>query len=146
MLTRKPRSPAQRGMLLSSIASGTYRARPARMAVIATEQARPKDVPVRDEPYRRWVATLPCMACGIHGYSQAAHPDQGRGLGQKASDRDTFPLCCTRPLMPGCHIEHDQLLGMTLDERRARELDYIARMKPLAAAAGWTKEQDHAQQ
>ena len=139
MLTRnKPRTPARRGSLLASIAAGTYQARAARMAVIGAEVARPKVQPVRDEAYRRFVASLPCFGCGIHGYSQAAHPDHGRGLGQKASDRDTFPLCCARPMVPGCHVEHDQLIGMTLTDRRARELTYIARMKPIAAAAGWT--------
>ena len=139
MLTRnKPRQPARRGSLLASIAAGTYQARAARMALIGAGVARPKAEQVRDEAYRRFVAGLPCFACGVQGYSQAAHPDQGRGLGQKASDRDTFPLCCTRPMVPGCHAEHDQLIGMTLAERRAREADYIARMAPIAAAAGWT--------
>lgn len=146
MFKVRPRLPARRGTLLASIAAGTLTTRAARMAVIEVQPARPKEVAVRDEPYRRWVATLPCMACGIYGYSQAAHPNQDRGLGQKASDRDTFPLCCTRPLVVGCHIEHDQLIGMTLAQRRARELAYVARMRPLAAAAGWTQEKDHAQQ
>ncbi len=135
---RKP-APARRGALLRCIEAGTYAARPARMAVIVARPAIPKGERIEDEPYRRWTATLPCFKCGIHGYSQAAHPNQGRGKGQKASDRDVFPLCCTRPLIVGCHVEHDQLIGMTLDERRAAELDYIARMKPLAAAAGWTE-------
>ena len=143
MLTRnKPRTPARRGSLLASIAAGTYQARAARMAVIGAEVARPKVQPVRDEAYRRFVAGLPCFACGVQGYSQAAHPDQGRGLGQKASDRDVFPLCCARPLIVGCHATHDSLIGMTLAERRAREADYIARMAPIAAAAGWTTTQD----
>lgn len=93
----------------------------------------PKAKPVRNEKYRRWVASLPCMACGIEGYSQAAHPNQGRGLGQKASDLDCFPLCCTRPGHMGHHVEHDQLICMTLDDRRELEAKYIARMRELAA-------------
>jgi len=137
MLSRKPRQPARRGSLLASIAAGTYQARAARMAVIGSEVARPKVQPVRDEAYRRFVAGLPCFACGVQGYSQAAHPNQGRGLGQKASDADVFPLCCARPMVPGCHQTHDQLIGMTLAERRAREVAYIASMRRLAAAAGF---------
>jgi hypothetical protein len=90
-----------------------------------------KREPVRDEDYRRWVATLPCIRCGIHGHTQAAHPNQGRGQRQKADDTDCFPLCCTRPGIRGCHAEHDQLIGITLEERRQRELDYIAAMKAM---------------
>ncbi len=96
----------------------------------------PKSTPVRSESHRRWVATLPCFACGIEGYSQAAHPNQGRGLGQKASDLDCFPLCCARPGHMGCHFMHDQLIDVTLSERRAIELRYIDRIHALAVAAG----------
>lgn len=68
---------------------------------------RPKSNPIRSEAYRRAVAALPCIRCGIHGYSQCAHgPTLGRGI--KASDLDTFPLCCTRPGVVGCHVEYDQ--------------------------------------
>lgn len=95
-----------------------------------------KAKPVRSESYRRWVATLPCMSCRIEGYSQAAHPNQGRGLGQKATDLDTFALCCVRPGHMGCHQMHDLLLDMKLEQRRAAELDYIARTHRLAKAAG----------
>lgn len=98
--------------------------------------ATPKDVPERSESYRRWTATLGCARCGIQGFSQAAHPNSGRGLGQKASDLDCFPLCCTRPGILGCHAEHDQLVGMTLEERREREVRYTARTRALAIQAG----------
>lgn len=91
----------------------------------------PKREPVRNEAYRRWVATLPCIRCGVIGYSQAAHPNQGRGLGQKADDTDCFPLCCTRPGILGCHAEFDQLRYITLSERRALELEYIAVTKAM---------------
>lgn len=33
----------------------------------------PKSRPVRSESYRRWVATLACMGCGIEGFTQVAH-------------------------------------------------------------------------
>lgn len=94
----------------------------------AVHAPQPKSEPVRDECYRRWVASMPCIRCGLVGQSQAAHPNQGRGLSQKADDTDCFPLCCTRPGILGCHAEHDQLVGMTLEERRQRERDYIARV------------------
>lgn len=91
---------------------------------------------VRSESYRRWVSTLPCVCCGIEGYSQAAHPNQGRGLGQKASDLEVFPLCCSRPGHQGCHVLHDTLVDMTLTIRRGLERVYIAKTQAMARAAG----------
>ena len=70
-------------------------------------QAIPKSNPVRSEAYRRLVAALPCIYCGIEGYSQAAHlPPDGKGI--KQDDRLTFPLCCARPGITGCHADYDQ--------------------------------------
>lgn len=67
----------------------------------------PKESAVRSDPYRRLVAGLPCKNCGIQGYSQAAHvPPDGKGI--KQDDRLTFPLCCTRPGINGCHVDFDQ--------------------------------------
>ncbi len=67
----------------------------------------PKAAPVRSEAYRRAVAALPCIACGIQGYSQAAHlPPEAKGM--KQSDLLTFPLCCTRGGIAGCHQDYDQ--------------------------------------
>jgi hypothetical protein len=91
-----------------------------------------KVLPVRSESYRRWVASLPCIVCGLEGSSQAAHPNMGRGKGQKASDLDCFPLCSTRMGTPGHHWEHDNLFEMTLEERRERERRYAAKTQELA--------------
>jgi len=96
----------------------------------------PKVKPARSEAYRRWIASLPCIVCGIEGYSQAAHPNQGRGLGQKASDLECFPLCCVRPGHMGHHQEHDLLIDMTLEQRREMERQYIERTQALARSAG----------
>lgn len=69
----------------------------------------PKDNPIRSEQYRRLVAMYPCKACGIAGYSQAAHINRGaKGLGLKADDRDTAPLCADRPGVVGCHTRFDR--------------------------------------
>lgn len=97
----------------------------------------PKQRAWRSEKYRRFVASMPCFGCRIEGYSQCAHANQGRGLGQKTSDADTFPLCSVRPGHMGCHQMHDLLLDMTLDQRREKELDYIYLMRSYAAEAGW---------
>jgi hypothetical protein len=92
--------------------------------------------PLRSESYRRWVASLPCFVCGIEGWSQAAHPNYGRGLGQKTCDSKCFPLCSTRPGHMGHHYEHDNLIGMSREDRREAEAKYIERAQDLARAAG----------
>lgn len=76
----------------------------------------PKTKPVRDEKYRRLIATMPCFSCGIDGYSQVAHSNlakHGKGGAMKASDYATFPLCCERPGVQGCHSMFDQGLIVT---------------------------------
>jgi hypothetical protein len=67
---------------------------------------RPKRAYVRSEAYRRLVASMPCIHCGIEGYSQAAHSDagaDGKGGGIKADDDTCYPACGPRPGHPGCH-------------------------------------------
>jgi hypothetical protein len=77
----------------------------------------------------RRVAMLACARCGIEGYSQAAHSNRyqdGKGTSVKAHYLATFPLCCARPGIIGCHAEHDQCIGMTREEADARTEIYIA--------------------
>lgn len=73
----------------------------------ATGIAVRKEKAIESEPYRRLVAQLPCMWCGIEGYSQHAHLNYGKGLGMKTDDRTGFPLCCSRPGIEGCHVAYD---------------------------------------
>lgn len=96
----------------------------------------PKANIVRSGSYRRFVAGFGCFECGVEGRSQAAHPNQWRGLGQKTSDIDCFPLCAPTLGDIGCHARHDQLIGMSLEQRRAREVRYIERMHKLAGDQG----------
>ena len=94
---------------------------------------------LRSRPYRFWIATLPCFACGIEGWSQAAHPNQakyGKGGAMKAGDQYCFPLCTIRPGHMGCHYMHDQCIGMTKEERDAKEDEYVSRAQALALKAG----------
>lgn len=74
-----------------------------------TTQSAPigKDKPLRSERYRRAVAGLPCAYCGIAGYSQHAHENDGKGARLKVDDRRAMPLCCARPGIEGCHIAFD---------------------------------------
>ena len=55
-----------------------------------------------EKDYTRWVATLPCCNCGIHDDTIVAHhlkhrhaPHGGGGMGMKAHDWLTMPLCYT---------------------------------------------------
>ncbi len=55
----------------------------------------------------------------------------------KTDDRLCFPLCGTRPLALGCHVEHDQCIGMTREERREREIGYTEATQAKARDDGW---------
>lgn len=104
----------------------------------------PKEAAVRSEEYRRLVAALPCKHCGIHGYSQAAHPNTGKGGAIKTDDRECFPLCTVHPVaggfVQGCHERFDQ--GALYDKaaRRLIEPAWGADTRRQIKAAGdWPK-------
>jgi hypothetical protein len=88
----------------------------------------PKDLPVRDEAYRRLVAALPCIHCGRRGRSQAAHgPTLGMAI--KASDLDLFPLCADEPGRVGCHTKFDRYELFDADQRREMAASWSARTR-----------------
>ncbi len=105
---RAPRSEQRdpdRVRAMPTVTPGAFRA----PLAVATAPAAPitKENPVRSQKYRRAVAGLRCIHCGVLGYSQAAHlPPEAKGM--KQSDLLTFPLCCTRVGIPGCHQDYDQ--------------------------------------
>lgn len=83
----------------------------------------------RSVAWRRAVADLGiCVRCGAHGV-QAAHRDEGKGMGIKTSDALTAALC------PTCHAELGEGKHLTRDERR-REMDraIVLTVERLAAA------------
>jgi hypothetical protein len=87
-----------------------------------------KPILAHELAYFKRVAALPCAECGIWGYSQAAHSNRyqdGKGRGIKAHYKATFPLCSTRPDEIGCHVRHDQCIGMTREEADERTTRYI---------------------
>lgn len=100
-----------------------------------------KECPVRSEPYRRLVAALPCIVCGIHGYSQAAHaPPTGKAI--KEDDRGCFPLCCIHPapvtgvLIDGCHREFDQMRMMPREQMGEQAQVWAAKTRATIRMAG----------
>lgn len=105
----------------------------------------PKAAPVRSEAYRRAVASLPCINCGVPGYSQCAHSNSGKGAGIKASDLDSFPLCTVHPgadgsLVQGCHERFDQGALFLKSVRRELEPAWAADTRRKIQAMGlWPK-------
>ena len=92
------------------------------MGSATTGAAVPKEELIECEDYRRAVAALPCIWCGIHGQSQHAHLNLGKGFALKTDDRTGFPLCCARPGIEGCHIAYDQY--RLVDGGREAHRDY----------------------
>lgn len=77
-----------------------------------------------------WVASLPCAACGIVGYSANAHVLGNGGAGRKG-DADTIaPLCVSRPGVNGCH----DLFDNRVKDGRATLLRRYPRFDPAACA------------
>ncbi|HUD65620.1 MAG TPA: hypothetical protein VMQ17_13615 [Candidatus Sulfotelmatobacter sp.] len=79
----------------------------------------PKQPIFRSEPLRRAVASLHCVCCGIHGWTQCAHIGglkEGKGRSLKVSDSRVAALCGPHPspmgpaypYVPGCHADLDQ--------------------------------------
>jgi hypothetical protein len=124
---KKPlrRSPMSRGL------TGTLSRQSYQLLKQRAQSRNPKQKkrPTAETVHFKRVAMLPCACCGIAGYSQAAHSNRhqdGKGTGIKAHYLATFPLCCSRPGIVGCHVEHDQCIGMTREEVDARTKRYIA--------------------
>lgn len=73
----------------------------------------------RQPVYRspQWLAAVHkienCVRCGVYGI-QAAHMNEGKGMGQKTDD------CLTAALCPKCHHEIDN--GKTLSREERREI------------------------
>lgn len=107
----KPRAPQQaqrdpdRVRSVPTVTPGAFRAPQPVGAPVAPIE---KENPVRSPQYLRAVASLPCAFCGIEGYSQHAHENDGKGARLKVDDRRAMPLCCTRPGIEGCHVAFDQ--------------------------------------
>ena len=101
--------------------------------------AQPKTEAVRSEPYRRLVAAMPCKACGIQGYSQAAHlPPDGKGV--KRDDRLIFPLCCKRIGITGCHEDYDHYRMFTHEVALTVGMAWaMDTMRAIEAAGDWPK-------
>ena len=95
-----------------------------------------KESPLRSEAYRRAVASLPCIHCGIEGYSQCAHANTGKGTGTKSSDTESFPLCACQPGRRGCHSLFDHGALFSKEARRAKEAEWVAKTRLQILSSG----------
>ncbi len=59
---------------------------------VAPRPLTPMPKPERNPSYLRFIRTFPCVVCGGWRWIEAAHFG-AHGMGQKASDLDTLPLC-----------------------------------------------------
>ena len=125
---REQRDP-DRVRSVPTVAPGAFRAPEPVSEAPAAQVA--KAAPVRSEAYRRAVAGLRCIHCGLLGYSQCAHANTGKGASIKVSDLDSFPLCTVHPgpdgtLVQGCHERFDQGALFSKLVRRDLEPAWIA--------------------
>ena len=100
----KPKLPARRPA--KQIEGYTPRPRPVAVAVASPAQAVvsvPKQAPVQHAGYMAAVRTLPCMRCGVAGFTQFCHADEGKGLALKTDCRLGWPGCGPHGGLPGCH-------------------------------------------
>lgn len=133
---REPRDP-DRIRATPTVTPGAFRSP---QSVVAAPVAAPKAEPIRSKAYLRLVAQLPCKHCGIWGHSQAAHSNQGKGMGTKACDLQTFPLCADRPGQRGCHSLFDQGALFNKEARRLIEAAWVADTQRQIHAMGvWPK-------
>lgn len=78
-----------------------------------------KSSPLRSKKHRMNVASLECVACGLEGSTQAAHRNEGKGMGIKACDSQMMALCVR------CHADIDQGGNLDRETRRAIELAFV---------------------
>jgi len=125
-----------------ALASATLRPlTPGRIGGSTSGVAVEKEHTIQCEAYRKLVAALPCIHCGIHGYSQAAHPNTDKAGGKKLiDDRLCFPLCTVHPVgadfVRGCHERFDQGALFTKEARRELEPAWGAQTRAVIVAAG----------
>jgi len=100
-----------------------------------------KSRPLRSEKHRKVVASMPCHFCNTASGIQAAHANYGKGMGIKACDSQTFPLC------QFCHEWLDRSGALTREGRRMRErLAVNATREKLQIFGRWTDEVEEAYQ
>ena len=81
---------------------------------------------MKDPAYLSWVRRQPCYVCG--STPSEAHHRTGAGMGRKASDHDTMPLCTRH------HREFHDLSGHFRGWRKMRIREWQADAVTVTAA------------
>lgn len=79
--------------------------------------------PLRSRKHLMTVAQMHCANCGMEGFTQAAHTNYGKGMGIKACDSQTFPLCTY------CHTWLDQSGQLSKEKRRQLEARLVTKTR-----------------
>lgn len=77
----------------------------------------------RDSKRLVLIRQLPCVRCGSPAPSQACHSnfqEHGKGMGTKANDRYTIPLC------DKCHKDFDHYASLRRAEAKERFKQWLA--------------------
>ena len=103
-----------------------YTPRPRPVAVAAAGPATavvdvPKTRPIQHAGYMAAVRKLPCVRCGVTGFTQFCHADEGKGMGLKTDCRLGWPGCGPHGGAPGCHWYVGTSGDMPREERREFE-------------------------
>lgn len=86
--------------------------------------------------YMAIVRTMACAWCGIRGFTQFCHSDEGKGMGLKTDCRRGWPGCGPHNGEPGCHwyIGTSGVLGR--EARRTFEARASRRTRELVIRSG----------
>ncbi len=101
-------------------------ARPDGKARMSVPVPMPKEAPIQHEGYMAAVRTLACARCGIVGFTQFCHADEGKGMGLKTDCRYGWPGCGPHGADPGCHWYVGTSGRMGKEARRAFEASAAA--------------------
>lgn len=116
----------------------TPRARPVAVAdgVARMSVPVPKEAPIQHAGYMKAVRTLPCARCGIVGFTQFAHSDEGKGMAIKSDCRYGWPGCGPHHADPGCHWYVGTSGRMGKEARRAFEASAAAHTRQVIRERG----------
>jgi hypothetical protein len=87
----------------------------------------------RSKEWLKAVASLPCVRCGCEGHTQAAHRDQGKGMGMKTDD------CLTAALCVDCHFALGTSAQWSKQEKREQMDEAILKTLVQLARRGMVK-------
>jgi hypothetical protein len=87
--------------------------------------------------YETAVRRLPCVRCGIVGFTQFCHTDEGKGLSIKTDVRRGWAGCGPRGGIPGCHWIVGTSGTIARPARRLLEAGYAAWTRAQVIARGW---------